>query len=148
MKPEKFVLMLADDDPDDREFIQDAFRESGFTGEFRVVENGEELIGCLQNQGRIGEPGNWHPPSLILLDLNMPKLDGYEVLNHIKADPQLKQIPIIVLSTSESREDIARTYGLGVNSFITKPSSFDALVKMARAINGYWLNLVKLPDLT
>ncbi len=148
MNPEKFILMLADDDPDDREFIQDAFRESGFTGAFQVVENGEELIAHLRSGKRSGDPGKRPQPNLILLDLNMPKLDGYEALDFIKGDPSLKQIPIIVLSTSESQEDIAKTYHLGVNSFITKPSGFDDLVKMASAINGYWLSLVKLPDIS
>lgn len=145
MKPENCILMMADDDPDDREFVEEAFAESGFTGRFRVVEDGAELISYLKQEGDYTDQKANPQPNLILLDLNMPKIDGYQALEVIKNDPNLRTIPIVVLTTSESQEDISRTYGLGVNSFITKPSGFDNLVKMAEGINQYWLNLVKLP---
>jgi len=146
MNSENSVLMMADDDADDREFVEDAFGEAGFRGDFRVVEDGAELMDYLNNRGGFAETEKYPSPNLILLDLNMPKLDGYEALEAIKSDSKLKHIPIIVLSTSERQEDVSRTYDLGVNSFITKPSSFEGLVNMAGRISAYWLNLVKLPD--
>ena len=139
------ILMMADDDPDDREFVREAFEESGFRGRFQFVEDGGGLLDYL-NLAKTGLPDRQHPmPDLILLDLNMPRIDGHEVLERIKSDERLRRIPIVVLSTSSSELDIQRTYDRGVNSFITKPSGYEELVEMAARLQKYWLELVKLP---
>lgn len=138
------VLMMADDDPDDREFVREAFDECGFEGDFRYVEDGAELIDYLTHSGRF-EGGQGPQPDLILLDLNMPRMDGKEALSFIKSRADLRRIPIVVLSTSDSADDIEKTYDLGVNSFVTKPASFDELVKMAEGLHRYWLEIVQLP---
>ena len=147
MKPEDCIMMMADDDPDDREFVAEAFKESGFCGEFSVVEDGITLIDYLKNRGKFRDTRAYPRPNLILLDLNMPKMDGFETLSLIKKDPELCRIPVVVLTTSESQDDVSRTYGLGVSSYITKPSGFEELVEMAGKINQYWINLVRLPEL-
>jgi len=140
------ILMMADDDADDREFVREAFDASGFLGEFRYVEDGGALVDYLLHaQGNPYDPAS-PMPDLILLDLNMPRVDGYEALKRIKSDVGLRRIPIVVLSTSESESDIEKTYDEGVNSFITKPAGFDELVEMAGRLKKYWLELVKLPN--
>jgi two-component system response regulator len=139
------ILMMADDDPDDREFVKEAFEKSGFRGEFRYVEDGGALVDYLFRSKDDPRGQTFPMPDLILLDLNMPRVDGYEALKRIKSDAGLKRIPIVVLSTSESESDIQRTYDEGVNSFITKPSGFSELVDMAGRLKKYWLELVKLP---
>ena len=140
------ILMMADDDPDDREFVREAFEESGFRGEFRYVEDGAALLDYLALATEVDRRGANPLPDLVLLDLNMPRVDGYEALKRIKSDERLRRIPIVVLSTTESQADIERTYDEGVNSFITKPSSFPELVEMAARLKTYWLELVKLPS--
>jgi len=99
----------------------------------------------LQHSGKYAEPGSSPRPGIILLDLNMPKKDGREALKEIKSSPDLWSIPVIVLTTSKAEEDIYRTYDLGVNSFITKPVSFDALVEVMKALGRYWFEIVELP---
>ena len=140
------VLMMADDDPDDREFVREAFDECGFEGDFRFVEDGEELVHYLTHSGSFEGRAQLPVPDLILLDLNMPRMDGREVLSYIKEKDEFKHIPIVVLSTSDSEEDIRKTYDLGVNSFVTKPSSFSDIVEMARGLHRYWLEMVQLPS--
>ena len=137
--------MMADDDPDDREFVREAFEECGFQGEFRFVEDGADLVDYLTHSGRFSVAEDGPRPDLILLDLNMPRMDGKEALSFIKAREDLRRIPIVVLSTSDSSDDIRKTYDLGVNSFVTKPSSFDEIVKMAEGLHRYWLEIVQLP---
>lgn len=139
------ILMMADDDPDDREFVREAFEKSGYEGEFRYVEDGGALVEYLENAQAQGPKGDSRIPDLILLDLNMPRVDGYEALKRIKSNDRLRRIPIVVLSTSDSEADIQQTYDEGVNSFITKPTGFDELVEMAGRLKKYWLELVKLP---
>ncbi|HZW33843.1 MAG TPA: response regulator, partial [Isosphaeraceae bacterium] len=109
------------------------------------VENGVELLAYLRRQGRFAEPGAAPRPGLILLDLNMPKMDGREALREIKADPQLRRTPIVVMTTSKAEEDIYRTYDLGVSSYVAKPVSFDGLVEVMKAIGRYWFDIVELP---
>ena len=111
------------------------------------VENGEQLLQCLRREGQYADqmPGRKNP-GLILLDLNMPLMDGRAALAQLKADPELRRIPVVVLTTSKAEEDVLRTYDLGVNSFITKPVSFDALVDVVRTLNHYWIEIVQLPD--
>ena len=141
------TIIIADDDIDDRMLIEDAFVESRLANPLVFVENGEELLQCLRNEGTFREGGlGRRKPGLILLDLNMPRMDGRTALAHIKADPELRRIPVVVLTTSKAEEDVLRTYDLGVNSFITKPVSFEALVDVVRTLNHYWIEIVQLPS--
>lgn len=140
------ILMMADDDADDREFVREAFDKSGFRGEFHYVEDGGALVDYLKLAKENPRDPGCPMPDLILLDLNMPRVDGYEALKRIKSDEGLRRIPIVVLSTSESELDIQKTYDEGVNSFITKPAVFEELVEMAGRLKKYWLELVKLPS--
>jgi CheY-like chemotaxis protein len=139
------VILLADDDEEDRMLAADALEESRVVNDLRFVEDGDELLDYLYRRGRYSEPDAAPSPGLILLDLNMPRKDGREALREIKADPDLRRIPIIVLTTSKAEEDIYRTYDLGANSFITKPVSFDGLVAVMRDIGRYWIEIVELP---
>lgn len=138
-------ILIADDDADDRMLIEDAFRESRLSNPLAFVENGEELLHYLRGQGKFADRGPIKMPRLILLDLNMPKMDGRTALGHLKADPDLRRIPVVVLTTSKAEEDILRTYDLGVSSFIAKPVTFQGLVDVVRALNSYWIEIVELP---
>jgi CheY-like chemotaxis protein len=142
------VILLADDDEEDRMLAADALEESRVVNDFRFVTDGEELLDYLYRRGKYSEPGSAPTPGLILLDLNMPKKDGREALREIKADPELRRIPVVVLTTSQAEEDIYRTYDLGANSFITKPVSFEGLVSVMRDIGRYWIEIVELPPET
>ena len=139
-------ILIADDDEEDREMIQDALKESRLINNIHCVTDGEELMDYLFNRGKFEDHEKNPLPGLILLDLNMPKMDGREALREIKSNPSLRQIPVIVLTTSRAEEDIFRTYDLGVNSFITKPVSFEALVAVMKTIGHYWFDIVELPD--
>ncbi len=139
------VILLADDDEEDRMLAADAMRESRVANDLRFVEDGEELLDYLYKRGSYSGPDAAPTPGLILLDLNMPRKDGREALREIKADPDLRRIPVVVLTTSKAEEDIYRTYDLGANSFITKPVSFDGLVNVMRDIGRYWIEIVELP---
>ena len=139
------VILLADDDEEDRMLAADALRESRVVNDLRVVQDGEELLDYLYHRGRYADPASSPTPGLILLDLNMPRKDGREALREIKADPDLRRIPIVVLTTPKAEEDIYRTYDLGANSFITKPVSFEGLVAVMRDIGRYWIEIVELP---
>jgi CheY-like chemotaxis protein len=139
------IILMADDDEDDRLMTKEALEEARLKNELRFVEDGEELMNYLRHQGEYADAEKAPRPGLILLDLNMPRKDGREALKEIKADPELRRIPIIVLTTSKAEEDILRTYDLGVNSFITKPVSFDGLVEVMKSLALYWLEIVELP---
>ena len=139
------TILMADDDADDRLLAKDALAECNLNGELRFVENGEELLDYLQRRGKYAEPGTSPRPGLILLDLNMPRKDGREALREIKSNPELRKIPVIVLTTSKADTDIAQIYDLGANSFISKPVTFDSLVKMMRILGNYWCEIVELP---
>lgn len=138
-------ILIADDDQDDREMIRDALRESRLVNELHFVKDGEELMEYLHHQNQYIDIKRYPTPGLILLDLNMPRKDGREALAEIKKDPHLRHIPVIVLTTSKAEEDIYRTYDLGVNSFITKPVTFDNLVKIMVDLGKYWFEIVELP---
>lgn len=140
------TILMADDDADDRLMTGDALEEARLANDVRFVENGEELMDYLRHCGKYSSRQDSPRPGLILLDLNMPKKDGREALAEIRSDPDLRQIPIVVLTTSKAEEDIYRTYDLGVNSFITKPVSFDGLVDVMRALGKYWFEIVRLPS--
>ncbi len=138
------TILMADDDPDDRLLSKEALEEARLANKLNFVEDGEELIDYLYQRGKFTEE-NAPRPGLILLDLNMPKKDGRQALKEIKADPNLKMIPIVVLTTSKAEEDILRTYELGVNSYITKPVTFDGMVEVMNSLGKYWFEIVELP---
>ncbi len=138
-------ILLADDDEDDRLLAIEALREAKLANAIATVADGEELMDYLHHRGKYSDPASSPRPGLILLDLNMPRKDGREALDEIRADADLRRIPIVVLTTSEAEEDILRTYELGVNSFITKPVSFEGLVQIMRTLRSYWLEIVRLP---
>lgn len=139
------TILVADDDPDDRMFMREALEESRLANDLHFVEDGEELMDYLCKRGRFAYPASAPKPGLILLDLNMPKKDGREALKEIKANPDLRYIPIIVLTTSKAEEDIYRSYDLGCNSFITKPVTFAGLVELIKSLGQYWFEIVELP---
>jgi CheY-like chemotaxis protein len=140
------TILIADDDADDRMMAKEALEECRLANEVHFVENGVELLAYLRRQGRYADPKASPWPGLILLDLNMPKMDGREALREIKGDPVLRRTPIVVMTTSKAEEDIYRTYDLGVSSYVTKPVSFDGLVEVMKAIGRYWIEIVELPD--
>jgi CheY-like chemotaxis protein len=139
------VLLIADDDEEDRMLIKDALDESRLRNDIHFVENGEELMDYLRHKGKYADKDKYPLPGLILLDLNMPKKDGREVLKEMKADPNLKYLPVVILTTSKAEEDIIKTYDLGVNSFITKPVTFQSLVDTMKTLSNYWFKIVELP---
>lgn len=138
-------MLIAEDDEDDRLLIAEALEENQLLNQFYFVENGEELMDYLYHRGAYSDHNSFPRPNLILLDLNMPKKDGREALKEIKSDPCLRSIPIVILTTSQAEEDIFRSYDLGVSSFITKPVTFDVLVKVMKKITEYWFSIVELP---
>lgn len=143
--PKPITILLADDDADDRILTRDALAESRLANDLRFVEDGEQLMAYLRREGRYTAPELAPRPGIILLDLNMPRKDGREALREIKGDLNLRSIPIVVLTTSQAEEDIYRTYDLGVNSFITKPVTFDGLVNVMKGLGRYWFEIVELP---
>jgi CheY-like chemotaxis protein len=140
------TILLADDDADDRMLAKEALEESRLVNDLHFVEDGEQLMDYLRHRGRYADVASAPRPGLILLDLNMPRKDGREALREIKDDPELRRIPVIVLTTSKAEEDIYRTYDLGVNSFITKPVTFEGLVAVMRGLGKYWFEIVELPQ--
>ncbi|HEV8062128.1 MAG TPA: response regulator [Gemmataceae bacterium] len=140
------TILMADDDADDRQMTKEAFVESRLANDLRFVEDGVELLDYLKRRGRYAPPAEAPRPGLILLDLNMPKKDGREALKEIKADPALKRIRVVVLTTSKAEEDVLRTYDLSAASYITKPVTFAQLTDVIRTVGKYWLEIVELPD--
>ena len=139
-------ILMADDDPDDRLLAEKALHEYRLKNGIRFVEDGEELMDYLYRRGKYSAPGAAPTPGLILLDLNMPRKDGREALAEIKRDPVLHKIPVVVLTTSKAEEDIVRAYDLGVNSYITKPVTFQGLAEVMKTLSIYWFEIVKLPN--
>lgn len=139
---EKLELMLVEDNPAEILLLQELLAEAGVRLELRVVKDGEEALAYLRRQGRHGAAAR---PDLIILDLNLPGRDGREVLRDIKADPELRAIPVIILSTSQAEEDILRCYQLQANCYITKPVSLEEFIEVIRAVESFWLHTVKLP---
>ncbi|ALF55336.1 chemotaxis protein CheY [Nostoc piscinale CENA21] len=136
---------MADDDEDDSMLIREAITVSQLHIDLHTVSNGEELMDYLHRRGHYADNTVAPRPSLILLDLNMPKKNGLEVLKEIKTDPELKTIPVIVLTTSKAEENIHHTYSLGANSYIVKPMTFSALVELIETFGKYWFETVELP---
>jgi two-component system response regulator len=145
--PRPITILLADDDEDDRELTRDALQDSRLADEMRFVVDGQDLIDYLRREGRYSALASDTPrPGIILLDLNMPRMDGREALAEIKADESLKEIPVVVLTTSKDEGDVQRTYALGANSFITKPVTHNGLIDVMKNLTKYWLEVVELPD--
>lgn len=140
------TILLVDDSEDDRLMTREALAESFVLSDLRELEDGEELMDYLHRRGEYKDPITSPRPSLILLDLNMPRKSGQEVLEELKADPMLRRIPVVVLTTSQDEEDIVRSYDLGVSSFITKPVTFKALVETMRTFGRYWIEIVEIPE--
>jgi CheY-like chemotaxis protein len=139
------TILMADDDEDDCLLIREALAESRLSNQLHIVRDGEELMDYLYYRRQYSNAKVAPRPDLILLDLNMPKKDGREALREIKADANLRRIPIVILTTSRAEEDVYRTYDLGANSFIIKPVNFGSLVEVMNAIGKYWFEIVELP---
>lgn len=140
------VVIIAEDDPDDRLLIADALNEATRESvDARFVRDGAEMLDYLHRRGDYSEGGSAPHPELVLLDINMPRKSGLEVLEEVKKDPALRSIPVVLLTTSHAPEHIARCYELGGAGFVTKPNSFSDLVDLMRAIDRYWFRTVQLP---
>ena len=144
LKP--ITILMADDDAEDRQLTKEAFEENRLKNDLRFVENGEQLLDYLNRRGKYEDPESSPRPGLILLDLNMPRMDGREALQEIKADPRFKSIRVVVMTTSQADEDIAQTYNLSASSYIMKPVTFEGLLEVIRVLGKYWLEIVQLPD--
>lgn len=140
------TILMADDDPDDRMLTQEAWEDNHLANPLHFVEDGEQLMNYLCRRGEYTGLANQTLPGLILLDLNMPKKSGREALAEIKANPELRHIPIVILTTSKAEEDILKTYDLGANSFINKPVTFGGLVDVVRTLAKYWFQIAELPS--
>jgi CheY-like chemotaxis protein len=139
------VILLAEDDPGDQELTRRALAQSRIRNELYIVEDGEEALDYLLRRGRYQDPDSSPKPDLMLLDLNMPKMDGKQLLQQMRADPSLRRIPVVALTTSEQENDIIRTYDLGANSYIVKPVDMDQFVNAIRVLKDYWFQIVVLP---
>ncbi len=139
------TILMADDDEDDRVLTKDALAAARIVNDLHFVGDGVELLEYLRRQGRFADPGDSPAPGLVLLDLNMPRMDGREVLAEMKHDPALHRIPVVVLTTSANEEDVAQSYNLGSNSYIKKPVTFEAMVEVMRVLGQYWFQTVELP---
>ncbi|WDE12514.1 response regulator [Thalassomonas haliotis] len=139
------TILMADDDEDDRLLARDALAESRVLNELHCVEDGVELLEYLNREGKYQDKMLAPRPGLILLDLNMPRKDGREALKEIKANPRLKSIPVVILTTSQQEEDMIKGYDLGAASYITKPVNFEGLVELMRTLGKYWVDFVEFP---
>lgn len=135
-------ILLAEDNPADVRFTQEAFKEAKVINTLHVVPDGVEAMEFLHRQGKYSEAER---PDVILLDLNMPRKNGYEVLAEIKADPDLKRIPVVILTTSEAESDVLKTYNLHANCYITKPVGLDQFIEVVQTIESFWFTVVVLP---
>jgi len=139
------TILVADDDADDRQLVAEAFEEAKVVNDLRFVEDGVELLEYLRRTGKYADPASSPRPGLILLDLNMPRLDGREALGILKADRNLRSIRVIIMTTSKAEQDIVRSYNLLASSYITKPVTFESLVDVVKTLGKYWLEIVELP---
>jgi chemotaxis family two-component system response regulator Rcp1 len=135
-------ILLVEDNPGDARLTLEAMREAKMSNRIHVVEDGVEAMEFLRRQGRFGDAPR---PDLILLDLNLPRKDGREVLAEVKADPDLKRIPVVVLTTSRAEEDVVRAYDLHANCYVTKPVDLEQFMKIVALIDEFWVNVVTLP---
>ena len=139
------VILLAEDDPGDQELTRRALEQSRIRNELYIVEDGEEALNYLLRSGKYEDPASSPKPDLMLLDLNMPKMDGKQLLEQMRADPNLRRIPVVALTTSKQENDIIRTYDLGANSYIVKPVDMDQFVNAIKVLKDYWFQIVVLP---
>lgn len=139
-------ILMADDDADDRFLAAEALQEARLRNGICFVKDGEELMDYLYHRGEFADSEKSPRPGIILLDLNMPRKDGREALEEIKADHDLRRIPVVVLTTSKAEEDVLRSYDMGVSGYITKPVSFEGLIDVMRIIGKYWFDIVELPE--
>lgn len=139
------IILMADDDSDDRLLVQDALNECRLGETVRFVADGEELMDYLLQRGEYTAADSAPAPGLILLDLNMPRKDGRQALREIRQHPDLRRIPVVVFTTSKADTDVRGLYDLGANSFVPKPTAFDALVKIMNTLSQYWFGVVELP---
>jgi CheY-like chemotaxis protein len=139
------AILLVEDNPADVQILQRALRESALPVEFLVVRDGQEAVEYLLRHGRHAGDAAWRAPSLILLDLNLPRLTGREVLQRLRATPGLRTVPVVVFSTSRRPEDVQEVYDAGANTYIEKPQDFDRLVEVLQTIHRYWLDTALLP---
>ena len=144
-KAKPAVILLAEDDRGDQELTRRALEEGKIRNDLRVVENGEEALAYLFRRGKYKDPATSPRPDLLLLDLNLPRVDGREVLERVRADSKLRRMAVVVLTTSRQEEDILRSYELGCNSFITKPVGMDQFIRVIQALEEYWFQIVVLP---
>lgn len=144
--PKPVTILIADDDPDDRQLTKEAFDEAKVTNDLRFVEDGVEVFEYLSRKGKFADPVSSPWPSILLLDLNMPRMDGREVLEKLKGEEKYHPIRVIVMTTSKAEEDILKSYKLAASSYITKPITFEALVQVVQALGRYWLEIVELPE--
>jgi len=142
----KILIHMADDDEDDRLMFQEALEEARLSNEMSFSVDGQDLLDYLRREGKYQDLEGKRLPDLILLDLNMPRVDGHQALKEIKSDPKLRRIPIVILTTSSAEKDILSTYDIGANSFISKPVSFEGLVEVIKSVTNYWFNVVRLPE--
>ena len=139
------TLLLADDDEEDLLLTKEALEQSRLGNDLRFVYDGEELMDYLLRRGRYADPADSPAPGLILLDLNMPRKDGREALTEIKANPDIRRIPVVVLTTSRAEQDILETYDLHANCYIVKPVGLDEFITIVRSVEDFWLSIVRMP---
>jgi CheY-like chemotaxis protein len=139
------IILLAEDDPGDQELTRRALEEGAMRNELHIVTDGEAALDYLFRRGKYQNPATSPRPDLLLLDLNMPKVDGRQVLQHVRADTSLRRLAVVVLTTSQHEEDIIRTYELGANSYITKPLELRQFMQVIQALETYWFQIVVLP---
>jgi CheY-like chemotaxis protein len=140
------VILLAEDDPGDQELTRRALQHDIIRADLRVVSDGKEALDYLNRVGKYADPETSPRPDLLLLDLNMPRVNGRQVLERMKPDPDLGRIPVVVLTTSNQEQDVLRSYALGCNSFIQKPVEICRFVEVVRQLGHYWFDLVVLPS--
>jgi CheY-like chemotaxis protein len=148
MKVTDFTMLLVEDDPNDILLIQRAFAKASLVNPLKVVRDGEEALSYLAGGGEFADRGRYPVPSLVLLDLKLPRRSGLEVLQWLRDQPALKHIPVIVLTSSKESSDINRAYSLGANSYLVKPVGFEGLLEMVKTIGMYWMILNKGPEAT
>lgn len=146
MKPAHAIL-LVEDNPADVKITQRALRESGLPVDLIVVRDGQEAVEYLLRQGSHSDAANWRSPDLILLDLNLPRMSGKEVLERLRSTPGLRVVPVVVLTTSRRQEDVQQMYAAGANTYIEKPQDFERFVQVLQMLHRYWLDLALLPRL-
>lgn len=145
LKKQPVTILVADDDADDRKLTLEAFEENHLANDLRFVEDGEELLDYLNHRGKYIDPVSAPWPSILLLDLNMPRMDGRTALREIKKDHRFRGIRVVIMTTSKAEEDVVRSYDLSAASYITKPVTFERLVEVVRTLGKYWLEIVELP---